>query len=394
MSEARRDGRRPLRVAMAAGEASGDALGAGLIEALRVLRPSIRFEGIAGPAMEAAGCVPVYPMERLSIMGFAEVAPRYLGLMRDRARLAKHWLRDPPDVFIGIDAPDFMLGLERRLRAGGIPAIHYVSPSVWAWRRGRLKSIARAVNHMLVLFPFEESIYRGADIGVTYVGHPLADTLPARVDAGVCRRALGLDPDRRWLALLPGSRKPEIKALAGLLLESAERLRLALPDLGFIMPAASTAIYTDLLKLAESHRTLPLVIVKGRAHDAVGAANVVLVASGTAALETMLLKRPMVVTYKVNLITYHIMKRLLTVPYVSLPNLLAGEALVPELLQAEATPGALCAAVLRWLREPAQVDALTRRFDELHRLLHCGGASARAAAAVLDVTSAHERQAL
>lgn len=381
----RRPAARPMRVALAAGEPSGDQLGEGLIEALRARLPDTTFEGIAGPRMLAAGCTGLYPMERLSVMGLVEVASRYLGLMRDRARLARSWLARPPDVFIGIDAPDFNLGLERRLRAAGVPTVHYVSPSVWAWRRYRIRGIRRAVSRMLTLFPFEEAFYRQAGIDVRHVGHPLADEIAMQPDPAACRACLALAPGGRYVALLPGSRMAEVSALAEVLFDSAEWLLQRAPDLEFLVPAATPTIAAELgARVAARAQRARLHVLDGQARTAMGAADVVLLASGTATLEAMLLKRPMVVTYRLHPLTYRVMRALMTVEHVSLPNLLAGRTLVPELLQDEARPELLGAAVLDWLDDAPRAAALRTHFEALHESLR-GGASERAAAAVLEV---------
>ncbi|MBT6272876.1 MAG: lipid-A-disaccharide synthase, partial [Chromatiales bacterium] len=267
-------GERQLRVAIAAGETSGDALGAGLIQALKARCPGIQFEGIAGPQMLAAGCTGIYPMERLSVMGFAEVAGRYIGLMRDRRRLADAWLASPPDVFIGIDAPDFNLGLERRLKDAGIPTVHYVSPSVWAWRRYRLRGIRAAVSKMLTLFPFEARLYQEEGIDVSHVGHSLADAIAMEHDPQTSRAALSLASSKRWIALLPGSRFSEVRALADLMLESAEWLNQRMSGLGYVMPAATQSIHAYLQERLSAHPSVDVRLVEGDARNAMGAAEV------------------------------------------------------------------------------------------------------------------------
>ena len=381
-------GDKPLRVAISVGEQSGDILGEGLITAIRAYRQNTTFEGIAGPRMKAAGCASLYPMERLSVMGFAEVAGRYLSLMRDRARLAKHWLDDPPDIFIGIDAPDFNLGLARKLRKGGVTTVHYVSPSVWAWRSYRVKGIRKSVDRMLTLFPFEADFYREAHVDVRHVGHRTADDIELRTDQTSSRALLRLEQDANWVALLPGSRMSEVNALARLMFETAQWLVGRKPGLQFIVPAATSEIYSVLKDLANEFPHVPITIHNGDSRTVMAAADVVLLASGTATLEALLLKKPMVVTYKVHPITYRIMRALFTVSHVSLPNLLAKRGVVPELLQDEAIVEKLGPAVLAWFDDECRRAALVNDFDVIHETLR-GGASNRAARAVLELVTHH-----
>ena len=373
-------------IALAAGEASGDLLGAGLVAALRERLPSARFEGIAGPAMQAEGCEVIYPMERLSVMGLVEVAGRYVSLMRDRRQLGNHWLRRRPDVFIGIDAPDFNLGLERRLRDHGIPTVHYVSPSVWAWRRYRVRGIRKAVDLMLTLFPFEAAFYEDSGVDVAHVGHTLADLIDLEVEPKAARRALDLDEDASYVALLPGSRMTEINSLGTLTLETAAWLQSRRPQLRFVMPAATPAIHAELERRIAA-QGIPVTLVDGRAREVMAAADVVVLASGTATLEAMLLKRPMVITYKLHPLTYHIMKAMMHVEHVGLPNLLAGSSVVPERLQAEARAERIGADVLAWLDDSEARARLMDIFTGLHKTLRLG-ASARAADAVVALLQA------
>jgi lipid-A-disaccharide synthase len=369
---------------MAAGEQSGDMLGAGLIEALQHHYPNATFEGIAGPRMIAAGCTSLYPMERLSVMGLVEVAGRYVGLMRDRKRLARDWLANPPDVFVGIDAPDFNLGLARQLREHGIKTVHYVSPSVWAWRQYRVKGIRRAVNRMLTLFPFEADFYKRAGVDVVHVGHPLADDIPMRTDVAQAREALGLEASGTLIALLPGSRMSEVSALATTLVQTADWLVQRRPDCHFVMPAATPTIYAELAPVVASAKRARVILLHGDARAAMGASEVVVLASGTATLEAMLLKKPMVITYRVHPVTYRIMKWMFTVEFVGLPNLLVGREVVPECLQDECRPERLGEQVLKWLDDPQRVAATIALFDAVHERLR-GGASRRAAQAVAEV---------
>lgn len=374
----------PQRIAIAAGERSGDLLGAALIRALRAHLPDAHFEGIAGAAMQAEGCEALYPLERLSVMGFSEVAGRYLSLMRDRRRLANGWLAARrPDVFVGIDAPDFNLGLERRLKEHGVRTVHYVSPSVWAWRRYRVRGIRKSIDRMLALFPFEADFYRAEDIRVDYVGHPMADEIALDPDQVGARRRLGLAATGRLVALLPGSRGTEVGQLATLMLDTAEWLLSRQQDLQFVVPAANPSLQRSIEALVRE-RKLPLTVTAGAARDAMIASDVVLLASGTATLEAMLCKRPMVITYRVSALTYHLMKAMLHVKHVGLPNILAGEGVVPERLQHDAEPSRLGQDVLNWLNRPDEVAALQVRFANMHETLRCN-ASQMAAASVMDV---------
>ena len=377
-----------LRVAIVAGEASGDVLGAGLIRELRTLFENPCFEGIAGPCMLAEGCRTLYPMERLSVMGFVEAAGRFLELLPVRERLIRRWTEQKPDVYIGIDAPDFNLALERRLRANGVRTVHYVSPSVWAWRRYRMKKIARSVDLMLTLFPFEEAFYRRYQIPVTFVGHPLADDIPERVESGEARRHLGLSSRGRIVALLPGSRMSEVKYLARPLVETAKWLSERDSSLTFILPAVNRKIEVVVRQTVEAvfGSQSPISICSEQSHWAIGACGVAIIASGTATLEALLLKRPMVITYKTHFITYHIMAHLMGrhLRHIGLPNILAGREMVPELLQDKAKPEYLGAAAMTLLNSCGEDATLLCEFHRIHQSLRQGGAR-RAAEAISDL---------
>ncbi len=376
-----------VRVVITAGEASGDQLGAGLIHAIKARRPDAVFQGIAGPRMQTAGCESFYPMERLSVMGLFEAFGRFVEVIPMRRRLARRLIADPPDVLVGIDAPDFNLSLELMLKQAGIPTVHYVSPSVWAWRRYRLKKIARAVDRMLVLFPFERDFYQRLNIPVSFVGHPMADDIPMQTDRIEARRALGLPEDGECVALLPGSRMSEVRFLAEPLVQTAVWLERRRPGLRFVTPlvdAATRSLFEAAVTRYAAH--LELQLVDGRARDVMAAADAVLAASGTATLEALLLKRPMVITYRTLPLTWFIGRRMLHVDHVGLPNLLAGTELVPELLQGEAVAEHLGPALLQFLESPEKVRALERRFAEIHSSLK-NDASAKAADAVLQVAS-------
>ncbi|MBD9423962.1 lipid-A-disaccharide synthase [Pseudomonas sp. PDM15] len=369
---------RPLLVALVAGEASGDILGAGLMQALKQKHPQIEFIGVGGPRMEAEGLVSSFPMERLAVMGLVEVLGRLRELLGRRKRLVKELIAAKPDVFIGIDAPDFNLTLELKLRQAGIRTVHYVSPSVWAWRQKRVLKIREACDLMLTLFPFEARFYLDHQVPVRFVGHPLANTIPLQADRDGAREALGLTPDDSVVALLPGSRGGEVARLGELFLDAAERLRALRPGVQFVLPCANVERRAQLEAMLAG-RNLPLRLLDGRSHEALAACDAVLIASGTATLEALLHKRPMVVAYKVAPLTYRILKRLVKSPYISLPNLLAERMLVPELIQDAATPDAL-AQTLAPLLDDGAVQTLG--FDVIHRALR-QDASQQAADAVL-----------
>lgn len=372
-----------MRFGIVAGEVSGDILAAGLIHAIKSRFPEAQFEGIAGPLMIEAECQALFPLERLSVMGIVEVLGRYRELLGIRASLARHFIANPPDVFIGVDAPDFNLGLEKKLKVCGIPTVHYVSPSVWAWRQGRVKKIARSTDLMLTLFPFEADFYREHHMPVRFVGHPLADQIPLQTDAAQARAALGLPQDQTVVAVLPGSRVSELKYLAQPFVQTMQWCAASRPDLHFVVPLVNPVtrdIFMQALQQAPELNRVTL--LDGQSHQAMAAADVVLLASGTAALEGLLLKRPMVVAYRVSAFTAWLAKRLLKVPYVSLPNNLAGEMLVEEYLQDAAVPEKLGPAVLRLLEQPQASQRLIDRFDAIHRDLR-RDASNSAAEAVL-----------
>jgi lipid-A-disaccharide synthase len=374
------------RVGMVAGEASGDLLGAHLIAAVKGRRPGTEFAGIGGPRMMAEGFESRYPMEKLSVRGYGELLGHYNEIMSIRRRLAKELLRSRPDLFIGVDSSGFNLGLEKRMKDAGIPAIHYVSPSIWAWRGWRMREIARSVNHMLVMFPFEEPLYRKAGVPVTYVGHPLADLIPLQPKKDEARAQLRLPAGKLVVALLPGSRRSELHYMAATFVLAAHRFRQEVHDVHFVVPTV-TRQTRDMFErvLHEHQRTdLPLTLLFGHSHEALAAADMALVASGTASLEAALYKTPMVITYRQSPITWALMRSLLYLPYVGLPNILAGERLVPELLQDQATPAALSAALVDLWRDTAAKKRQVERFEEFHHLLRQNTA-VKAADAVLGV---------
>jgi lipid-A-disaccharide synthase len=359
---------KPLRIGIVAGEASGDLLGAGLIAALKKKYPNSQFEGIAGPAMIAQGAKSLFPMDRLSVMGIIEVLSRYRELLGIRRQLSKHFRRNPPDVFIGVDAPDFNLGLELQLRNAGIKTVHYVSPSVWAWRQRRVKKIAHSTDLMLTLFPFEARFYQEHHVPVNFVGHPLADEIPLETDKSRARQSLSLDPEKKILALLPGSRSNELHYLSETFIKTVFWLRQYMPDLEVLVPLANQNRRQQFEKALSRFDNVPSIkVIDGRSREIMAAADVVLLASGTAALEAMLLKRPMVVAYKLSPITYWIAKQLVKVENVSLPNLLAGELLVPEFIQHDATPDNLGKAILDFFEKPEKERKIHERFNEIHQ---------------------------
>lgn len=370
-----------MRVALVAGEASGDILGAGLMQALKAQYPQIEFIGVGGPLMQAQGLHSYFPMERLSVMGLVEVLGRLPELLARRKRLINSLIAAKPDVFIGIDAPDFNLTLELKLRQAGIKTVHYVSPSVWAWRQKRVLKIREACDLMLTLFPFEAQFYQDHQVPVRFVGHPLADTIPQQADRAAAREALNLAQDQPVVALMPGSRGGEVSRLGSLFLDAAVRLRTLRPGIQFVLPCSSPERRAQLEQMLVG-RDLPLTLLNGRSHEALAACDAVLIASGTATLEALLYKRPMVVAYKVAPLTYRILKRLVTSAYISLPNLLAERLLVPEMIQDAATPEAL-AQLLAPLLDGGEVQ--TEGFDVIHRALR-RDASVQAAQAVLQLT--------
>ncbi|AZD65101.1 lipid-A-disaccharide synthase [Pseudomonas chlororaphis] len=368
-----------LRIALVAGEASGDILGAGLMRALKAQHPAVEFIGVGGPLMQAEGLVSYFPMERLAVMGLVEVLGRLRELLARRKKLVQTLIAEKPDVFIGIDAPDFNLNIELQLRQAGIKTVHYVSPSVWAWRQKRVLKIREGCDLMLTLFPFEAKFYEEKGVPVRFVGHSLADAIPLEADRAAARAELGL-PDGPLVALMPGSRGGEVGRLGALFLDAAQRLRALRPGVRFVMPCASPERRTQLEELLAG-RDLPLTLLNGQSHQALAACDAVLIASGTATLEALLYKRPMVVAYRLAPLTFWILKRMVKSPYISLPNLLAQRLLVPELLQDDATAEAL-AQTLSPLIEDGQEQ--TRGFDEIHRTLR-RDASNQAAEAVLNL---------
>lgn len=381
-----------LRIAMVAGEASSDLLASHLIKALQRHLPDAEFFGIGGPKMQAVGFKALWPAEKLAVHGYVDALKNYRELSGIRSSLLDLLKKDPPAAFIGVDAPDFSLWLEKRLKDRGIPAIHFVSPSIWAWRKGRLKGIARAVSHMLCLFPFEPELYRAAGVPVSYVGHPLADVFPLAPNREAMRETLQISPGGPVFAFLPGSRQSEVRNLADTYIATAALLHERHPGARFLVPLATreTRLLFEEALRRHAHVDVPIRILFGHAVEAMIAADVVLVASGTATLEAALLKRPMVITYKIGKWSYRLMRRLAYLPWVGLPNVLAGREVVPEVLQDAATPQALADALDGWLADPARVEELTRVFTDMHLQLRQDTA-AKAAAAILPYLQGRSR---
>ncbi|MBE7416277.1 MAG: lipid-A-disaccharide synthase [Ideonella sp.] len=357
------------RLALVAGEASGDLLAGLLLRGVRARWPEAATVGIGGPQMQGQGLQAWWPSDKLAVRGYFEVLRHYREIADIRRRLGDRLLCERPDAFIGVDAPDFNLGLAERLRAAGLRTIQFVCPSIWAWRANRVQLIARAVQHVLCLFPFEPEILRRAGVAATFVGHPLADTIPLVPPRAESRAVLGLAPSDTVVAILPGSRRSEIDANAPAFLQAAGLLRQQRRDLRFVLPVAP-GLRARVEPLVAAHAPQAgIVLLDGRSHEVLAACDATLIASGTATLEAALFKRPMVIAYRMNALSWQIMKRMNLQPWVGLPNILCREFVVPELLQYEATPQALAAAVLQWLDQPARADALVARFTELHHLL-------------------------
>ncbi len=371
-----------LRIGVLAGEPSGDILGASVLAALHRHVDDLVIEGIGGPMMQAQGLASLFPMERLSVMGFVEPLRRLPELLRIRRQVLQHFSNDPPDIFLGIDSPDFTIPLDRKLRRAGITTAHLVSPSVWAWRRGRIRGIRRAVDLMLCLFPFETDIYRQHGVAVRFVGHPLADEIPAQVDRKQQRQILGLAGDGPLVALLPGSRESEVRLLAPLFLLAAQRLQETSPDIQFLIPAANAQRLDELRKILADYPDAPVSLLSGRAREVLGAVDAALIASGTATLEAALLQCPMVVAYRMPALSWWLMSRLARTPFAALPNILAGEALVPELLQHDAEPGALASALQSLLLSGEASHRQLQGLAHIHRDLQCNFAETAADALV------------
>ena len=370
-----------IHIGIVVGEASGDILGAALMQELRKHFPSAEFSGIGGPRMLALGFHSYFPQDRLAVMGLIEALKRLPELLRIRKFLREHFIKNPPAVFIGIDSPDFTIPLEASLKEKGIKTVHYVSPSVWAWRQKRIFKIARSVDLMLTLLPFEAKFYQEHNVPVEFVGHHLADEIPFVIDKFAARKSLGLPEQGRIVALLPGSRASEVERMGSLFMESAVKCLEQDPGLLFVIPSASPDRYRQLHIALNDFVDYPIQLINGHSHEVMAAADVLLLASGTVALEALLLKKPMVVAYRLAPLTFKILSWLVKTPWISLPNLLAQKLLVPELLQEQATPETLSAAIMNYFDNPEQAIALSETFAQMHIELK-RDASARAAEAI------------
>lgn len=379
----------PIRIGIVVGEASGDLLAADLCKELKRRQIPFTVIGIAGPALQQQGAHSLFPMERLSVMGLGEILKQLPQLLRCRRDITNYFIAHPPDVFIGVDAPEFNLDLEKNLKKQGIRTIHYVSPSVWAWRRWRLKKIAKAVDLMLCLFPFEKSFYEEHKIPVQFVGHPFADEIPFTIDSLAARKTLGLPESASIVALLPGSRRNEINYLGELFLQTAQRCYQQDQQLVFVVAMVNQEREQQFLQWAKQIApTLPLHVIRGQSRQVMAAANIVLLASGTATLEAMLLKKPMVVAYRMSKLSYWMAKLLIKVDYIALPNLLAKKLLVPEFIQDKANVNNLSHALFYYLNNPECVSKLEKEFLVLHQQLRCH-ASKQAVDAVLKILNTH-----
>lgn len=359
------------KIAIVAGEASGDLLGGHLIKALNKERNDLTFFGIAGPKMMGEGAKTLFPMEKLSVRGYFEVIKHLYGLLKLRKSLLQQILKEKPDVFIGIDAPDFNFWLEGKLKKHGIPTVHYVSPSIWAWRGGRIHKIKRAVTHMLALFPFEPALYEAVNMPVTYVGHPLADELPLKPNKKAARNLLKLEEDDFIITMLPGSRQSEVGQHAEFFVETAELMSQHHKKARFLVPLITRktrTMFEEALANTNNH-ALNMQLLFGHAHDAMEAADFVIVASGTATLEAALLKQPMIITYRMPQISWWLLKPMHYLPYVGLPNVLAKRFVVPELLQKEATPEALSEKMDAMLADTDNLKSMKKEFADIHRSL-------------------------
>lgn len=371
------------RIAIVAGEPSGDTLGAGLVAALKRRYPNATFVGIAGPKMQAQGCQSLFDLEALSVMGLVEVLSSIRKLLGIRSSLIQQLLDNPPDIYIGVDAPDFNLGVEKRLKQQGIKTVHYVSPTVWAWREKRVFKIAKACDRVLALLPFEKAVFDRYNLPCTFVGHTMADAIPLEPDQQAARAQLGLAPQQSILALLPGSRGGEVNNLLPVFLQSAQLLAQTIPDLQVVIPIASPARMAQITEMLEAESVkLNIKLVDGQAQQVMIASDAVLLASGTATLEAMLCKKPMVVAYRLSAITHWMMQYLYKADYFALPNVLAGEEVIPELLQEDVNPETIVQHLAPMFTQDTQ--ALQQRFLQLHQSLK-HNADEQAAQAVAEV---------
>lgn len=358
-----------MRLAMVAGEASGDLLAGLLLGGLRERWPALAAAGIGGPKMAARGFEAWWPSDKLAVHGYADALRHYREIKGIRDRLGDRLLAEPPAIFVGVDAPDFNLGLEKRLKAAGIPSVHFVCPSIWAWRGGRAKKMAASCDHVLCLFPFEPELLQRHGVAATYVGHPLADAIPVEPPRAAARAALGLGEAEPVVAVLPGSRRGEIEHIAPAFLQAAARMHRQRPELRFLLPLAP-GLRTMVEPLVAAHAgDAPIQLLDGRSHEVLAACDVTLIASGTATLEAALFKRPMVIGYRMAWLSWQLMRRMGYLPWVGLPNILARDFVVPELLQDRCEPEALARETLAWLDDAPRARALQARFLNLHHLL-------------------------
>ena len=374
------------RFAMVAGEASGDVLGAALLASMRARWPGLVAEGIGGPRMTGHGFIAWWPHEKLAVRGYFEVIGHLREILAIRKQLLARLLADRPDAFIGVDAPDFSLAVELKMKAAGVKSVHFISPSIWAWRGGRVGKIGRATDLVLCIFPFEPEIYARRGIRAVYVGHPLASAIPLEVPRSASRAALGIGEHETVVAVLPGSRRSEIKYIAARLFATCAEMHRARPGLRFVVPVVAGLRETVEALRAQLAPDASITLLDGRAHDALAACDVALVASGTATLEAALFKRPMVVVYAMHILSWQLGKLMHYQPWISLPNILLRDHAVPELLQHDATPERIAAAAFRWLDDPAAVRSLQARFEAVHRELRrdTGALATDAIAAVLE----------
>ena len=375
---------KPIRIGMVAGEPSGDILAAGMVAELKRQYPDAIIEGIGGPNMIDAGFHSLFDMETLSVMGLVEVLAHLPAILKVKKQLLAHFEQNPPDIFVGVDAPDFNLRVEKALKARGIKTMHYVSPTVWAWREKRIHKIAKAANRVLGLFPFEQQVYDKYDVPYTFVGHTMADAIALEPDQSAARQVLGVDSKAPVLAVLPGSRRGEVDTLLPVFLETIEAIHAKRSDIQFLIPAANehrlAQIKALLLEADNAEERLPIQVTQGTSRDAMIASDVILLASGTATLEAMLCKRPMVAAYKLAPFTYKIMQRLYKAPFFTLPNLLADEAIIPELLQEEVNAENMSNQLLNFFE--SDNSALISRFTDLHHTLKCNADKTAAKAVV------------
>ena len=374
-----------MKIGVVAGEASGDLLGSQLISALQKKRADIEFVGIAGPKMIALGARSIFPMERLSVRGYVEVLKHLWGLLQLRNQLYRFLLQEKIDLFIGIDAPDFNFWLEKKFKKKGIQTIHYVSPSIWAWRKERIHKIKQCVQHMLCLFPFEQPLYQAENIPSSYIGHPLADMIPLVPETQAMRKQLKLDASDLIVAMLPGSRMSEVEQHAGLYIQVAKEIQQKIPNALFLVPLITLPTRKVFEKaLSQCKEPVRVKLMYGHAHDAMEASDVVLVASGTATLEAALLKKPMVITYRMPYLSWQILKRMRLQPYVGLPNILAEKMIVPEFLQQEATVNNITEAILKMQQDEDYVQRVKSEFLRIHHMLKQNSAQKAA-----DIVLAH-----